>query len=504
MEKLLNWFKNRGPTVAAIVLLAVIPLYPKFPLKSIGGTYVSIRLVDLLVAGGVFLGAISQLLEGGQIFKSKIFKLFIIYWLAGFVANLVGWYVLGTISPKIAFLHWARRVEYMSLFFIAFQAIKTKKDLKDCQLVIGLALLGVFIYGWGQKYWQFPVISTMNEEFSKGVLLYLDKWTRINSTFAGHYDLAAWLVMILSLFPAGLSRLKSWWKKILGFILGFFGLFLLVLTASRVSFFAYLIGISGSLLFLRKYKWIPPVLLFSLFLGFTSKELNARLRSTLPSMPELNKKIAYVSDFWETETKKVSDSINKNVSDRLKRLRRKKVTPTPIPTALEPTEVPLEEGIVSVPTKKEEVKKKVKEIRTWPTREEAEAAAARSSNIRFQVEWPRAIKAFLKNPLTGTGFSSLGLATDNDYLRLMGETGITGLGSFMLIIIHLLRTFWQAVRKKTFNWQFAAGLIGLLLGILANGLFIDIFEASKVAFYFWLLMGIGYKISNSQFSNLQK
>ncbi|NCO98578.1 hypothetical protein GW864_05470, partial [bacterium] len=33
-------------------------------------------------------------------------------------------------------------------------------------------------------------------------------------------------------------------------------------------------------------------------------------------------------------------------------------------------------------------------------------------------------------------------------------------------------------------------LSGAALGLLANAVFIDVFESSKVAFIFWLLMGI--------------
>src|SRR3990167_10675400 len=51
-------------------------------------------------------------------------------------------------------------------------------------------------------------------------------------------------------------------------------------------------------------------------------------------------------------------------------------------------------------------------------------AEDRSFNIRLKAEWPRAIRAFLKNPVLGTGYSSVGLAVDNDYLRSLAESGI--------------------------------------------------------------------------------
>ena len=75
--------------------------------------------------------------------------------------------------------------------------------------------MGVIMYGIGQKFYGFPIVSTMNEEFSKGYLLSLGEWSRISSTFAGHYDLAAYLVMTLAVIVALIFAVSSRWKKIL-------------------------------------------------------------------------------------------------------------------------------------------------------------------------------------------------------------------------------------------------------------------------------------------------
>lgn len=456
-------------TILIIILSIFLPLYPKFPLQEVEGTYVSIRVDDIVVALVVFVWFLTQLKKGLPILKERVFKLFVFYWLAGLIANISAFGITDLVSFKLAMLHWLRRVEYMSLFFVAKDAIEKKIDLKDLFSTIWLAFGGVFIYGMGQKYWRWPVISTMNEEFSKGILLYLDKWTRISATFAGHYDLAAWLIMLLCLAPAVIIFFKKRWQKVLIFTLSLMAFYLLILTASRVSFAAYLLGISLSLVLLKKHWWILPVLAISLFFGFRSKELNTRLVVTMKT-------------------------VSTNIASLLAR---KPIKKLPIPTTKPPQITPTSPPIGKPkPTAKV---KKLKEIRTWPTPEEAEAAAARSSNIRFQVEWPRAIRAFLKNPLLGTGYSSLGLATDNDYLRILGETGILGLLSFLLIIFHLFRKAIFTVFSRKGEWQLAAGFSGAMIGFLANGVFIDVFEASKIAFYFWMLMGVAYKISNLKF-----
>ncbi len=45
------------------------------------------------------------------------------------------------------------------------------------------------------------------------------------------------------------------------------------------------------------------------------------------------------------------------------------------------------------------------------------------------------------------------------------------------------------VESKKENWIIVSGLFGAMIGFLSNAIFIDVFEASKVAFYFWLIMG---------------
>jgi len=475
----MNLFK-----VLTIILLIFIPLYPKFPLQEVGGTYVAIRIDDFVVAAAIFLWLIFQAKSRFPILKERIFKLFALYWLVGLIVNLNSLSSFGLTSFKLAMFHWLRRVEYMSLFFVAKSAIKKRSDLKESIFAIWLTLAGVFIFGMGQKYWSWPVISTMNEEFSKGILLRMTKWTRISATFAGHYDLAAWAAMILCLTPAALAFSKKWWQKLLTLSLSLCTFRLLILTASRISFVAYLVGISTTLILLRKYWWIFPVVVGSLFFAFQSKELNARLTASLKVLPKISQKLPRQISFLK---KKGVKSLKAEPT----------LTPTPTLVVSEKPLAPIE----AAKLKKEKPKRKEKIIRTWPSPEEAEVAAARSSNIRFKVEWPRAIRAFLKNPLLGTGYSSLGLATDNDYLRILGETGILGGLTFMLIIFHLFRNGLLAVLARKSEWQLISGLLGAMIAFLANAIFIDVFEASKTAFYFWMLMGMGYK--NKQINKFQ-
>ena len=127
----------------------------------------------------------------------------------------------------------------------------------------------------------------------------------------------------------------------------------------------------------------------------------------------------------------------------------------------------------------------------------------RSTAIRLNVEWPRAVRAFFKNPLLGTGYSSITLATDNDYLRALGEVGLLGFLAFLLIILKIgLKARGVVFSRAPIESEkaIAIGIVGGGLGFLANALFIDVFEASKVAITFWLLMGLLIGVTKVSFS----
>jgi hypothetical protein len=149
-----------------------------------------------------------------------------------------------------------------------------------------------------------------------------------------------------------------------------------------------------------------------------------------------------------------------------------KVTPTPTPT---PTPIPPSEPV-----------------------EPTELAVSRSTDIRLKVEWPRALRAFAKNPFLGTGYSSITLATDNDYLRTLGETGALGTLAFLLIFAEISRRIFLFLKRAEpgFDRTMVLGICGAAMGFLMNAIFIDVFEASKVAFIFWILMGVMLKVTD--------
>lgn len=444
------------------ILIVFIPLYPKFPLLSVGGTYVAIRFDDIVVALCLLTWLILQIKNRFPVFKHKITPLFIAYFIAIILSTLNAILIYQSSLSSILFLNTLRRFEYISLFFITLEAIKTKKDFLYPYLCSLLALLGIAIYGYGQKYLQFPVISTMNEEFSKGQLLQLNIWTRISSTFAGHYDLAAYLSLVLIVVLAVALICKNNKLKIISFISFLIGFHLLTLTASRISIFAFWGSATICLILLRKYLWIIPLSFLVVFSFLNSRDLNQRLLATL-------------NIFNPKPTTTLSGP-----------------SPAPSPTlapSLSPTKTPLIAYVTPIPSV----------FRHQPLEEfvsiDADGGVVRSGEIRFNVEWPRALTAFRKNPLLGTGLGSITLATDNDYLRFLGESGLLGFFTFTLIFIYLFIKSLPFIIKRNTDLYSQLPLIffSVMICIWSNAIFIDIFEASKVAYPIWIMMALYYQ-----------
>jgi hypothetical protein len=120
--------------------------------------------------------------------------------------------------------------------------------------------------------------------------------------------------------------------------------------------------------------------------------------------------------------------------------------------------------------------------------------------IRLESLWPQAVRGFLRNPFLGSGYSSLNKrdflhlseadGTDNNYLRLLGETGVFGFVSFFAIILVATRHAVRQILQRTQPSYLAIGYVGLVIGLLMNAVLFDVFAASKVALGFWAISGV--------------
>ncbi len=456
MQKLLDRLEFRSILkygVAAILI--AVPLYPKFPFINIPGTYVSIRLEDFLIMVVALIWGIYIIPRIKYVFKDRVNIAIFLFFAVALISTLSGIFLTQTAVAHIGLLHWLRRVEYIIGFFIASTTLKSEKDLMFYIKCLALVLVVVFVYGWGQKYYTWPVITTQNDQFSQGIALRYMPGGHLVSTFAGHYDLASFVILVAPIFIALLFASKESLKEVLtdnklvvtkGVLVALLlmSFWLVANTASRISSISFLISLSLALVFVRKIKMIPIVFILGFLFFFLTSNLVGRYM-----------------EIFNVVIKKVTGQVQivKDAYAQERRANTLSSTPTPIPVLQD-----------------------------------------LSTSIRLNVEWPRAIRAFEKNPLLGTGFSSITLATDNDYLRTLGELGALGFASLMLLLFRIIRGLIKKLplpRTISVNSAYAAGIIAAVPGVLINAVFIDIFEASKFAIIFWILIGFC-------FSNLEK
>jgi hypothetical protein len=498
MKKLLRLFDKNILLVISLFLLAFIPLYPKLPLIHVIRTWVYIRLEDFLIAFGVCILAI-QLVRKKITLKTPLSIPIALYWLIGLISLVFSMLFIGPhlqgYFPHIAVLYYIRHIEYMLLFFLAFFALKDRpKILPWFALILSLTILGVSIYGVGQKYIGWPAFSTMNEEFAKGVPLRLPPTARVISTFGGHYDLAAFLVLTIPILGSFAVSAK---KKILnlGFtILAAFAYFVLLLTASRVSFGVYLVTISVMLWWQKKRWLIIPVILVSIFMVNFASGASERFIKTL----------RYNNVIVDLSTGKPIGTLDKLEGGNA--VMENIATP-------DTENLPKGSGFINIPTsggkqgsgeiktveliKKKSLATGSGEVATVSGSFLIQKALVLDISIttRFQAEWPKAIAAFKRNILLGSGYSSLSLASDGNYHRMLGETGLLGTIGFLGILLFSFCWFF-AVRKELepFERAFVTGLFAGIIGLSLNAILIDVFEASKVAYMLWLLLGLGMAV----------
>ncbi len=506
MRRILHWLDNNLLVILAGFLLVFIPLYPKWPLFDIlYGYNVRVRLEDFFVAVtfGLFLFQLFR--RRVSVWQTPVAKTLLAYLVVGALSMLAAFFVVQSV-PLLpmhvgkTFLHWLRRVEYFSLFFVLFASVRSWKTVKIYLGIFFLTFLVVIIYGFGQKYLYFPAFSTMNREFAKGWWLYLTEHARVLSTFGGHYDLAAYLVVALTLtWSFFFGAVKKRFKLILGLLLAG-GFWLLILTASRSSFLGYLAG-----LFVVCFLWT-----FKKGLGWgISRYLTATFLSILLmlSFGDLSDRFLHLL----------------RLSDRVTAIKAVLLRPAGQPP--KDQAMFLENNLAAVALKSDVPPSLAKPSDVtaaqdfWPVTTTTASGASTvvvgprgysqnallfdlSTGIRLDATWPMAWKGFLADPLLGSGYATLNKtskydftdaeSTDNDFLRSLGETGLLGFlafyGTMVLMVVVTFRVL-GGVRDPVL-YSLSAGFIGLVIGLLINAVLVDLFEASKVAYVFWGVSGL--------------
>ena len=551
-----KWVNDKLLFIFTLFLIFFIPLYPKLPLLDIKNTWVYIRIEDFIVVLSLIVLAYFVIKKKVTL-SSPLTIPILVFWLLGAISTIHGILIifpnLANVFPNVAFLSYVRRLEYLSVFFLAFSSFRDKKWIKYIIFVLAGTLLLVSIYGIGQRYLGFPAYLTMNEEFAKGEPIRLSPLSRVPSTFAGHYDLAAYLVLIIPIMVSVIFGIKNWLSIFMLAVISFLGFVVMFMTVSRVSFFVLLITL-GIVLFIQKRKLvlaaIPVCLVLLIPLINYAPSLVNRLGSTIDEVDVLvdassGRPIGHAkqvpSDYFKdkfivsdyaliqegVDTSKI-DNIESSVYASASALRSSELIyprTTFFPdytlltdqvTLMVPLNVStgesLPQGTGYINLSLSPVKRKIgyylyeykNELENGIENEadallihgnflvKKAAAYDLSFTTRFQGEWPNAINAFMRNIFLGSGYGSISLAVDNNYFRLLGEVGLFGTIAFITIFVAAglyLKRIYPEIDSPLVR-SYVAGFCVGVSGLFLNAIFIDVFEASKVAFVLWLLMGL--------------
>ncbi|MDP3758582.1 MAG: hypothetical protein Q8Q86_02585, partial [Candidatus Daviesbacteria bacterium] len=74
--------------------------------------------------------------------------------------------------------------------------------------------------------------------------------------------------------------------------------------------------------------------------------------------------------------------------------------------------------------------------------------------------------------------------------------GILGTTAFVLVLVEIGKRLSHSLKSQDKLIRFfSAGVLAMLIAFIVNGLFIDVFEASKVAALFWMILGLNLAVS---------
>lgn len=542
IRSILQWLDDHILLLLSSFLIAFIPLYPKLPLfEAIPGYIVRVRLEDILILVTMIIWFV-QVVRKKIEWKTPLTFAIVLYAIVGLLSTASAVLFTKTIPAEMlhigkSLLHYFRYLEYFCLLFVAYASIKTVKHLKIMLAIITITVVAITIYGFGQRFLYWPVYSTMNREFSKGIRLYLTEHARVQSTFGGHYDLAAYLVIVTPLLLSGFYLFKKRLLKWLMFIVFLAAYWLIIATASRTSYASFFLAIGTvialsaiivkktliSRLFwaLRQYLIIGIISIVMLInFGYSMYE---RLLQTLEAYPTVYKPYTeVVKQGVQVRTVVVDAFISQENLQKLSNTLRGLKNETPPENSLSVEEaavlvssdtqpstgvpsdvyvnVPTYETVATISAEGVVTETVVPKDRTYS---ETAQTHGLSFAIRLDTLWPRAIQGFYKNPLLGSGYATLtketvgqfteAESTDNNFLRTLGETGLLGFITFYGTVILAGFVAFKLFLKKnldTIAYVFVVSYLAATVGILLNAVFIDVFASSKVAFSFWALTGI--------------
>ncbi len=414
------------------LILIVIAFLPKVNLISFNGTTTGIRIEDFLI---VIITFFLLLLMKSRKYNNNIdrnIRNIIKLYFLYFIISVIST-IFGIMNNYVGgILTILFLLRKIEYFIVLFIGYEFVKTVKDREKLLKLFDSFVFFNFIIVLLQYFGIVGASE----MGKFVELSKESRLCSIFNGAYEFSAFLLLLLPKYAYELSiKQKNNIKNLIYIIMIFFCIFMSQSRTSLIIFFIILVMI---LLEANKKTLKKILLCFSFVFILIIILLNIKsIISFLPRFDSLNIKnmLLTLKEAWYNRD--FQRYINMNGYYELVR------------------------GI----------------------------NVDRSFNMRIS-KCMTLLDGFLKSPLIGVGLSIVKISADCAYIRIITESGIFGFISYMSCLIYIYKH--RNIRDKEFSIIIKYSIITLLL----SGIFIDIFDSSKVIMLFWFLVGFSCKLDN--------
>lgn len=409
------------------LLLAFIALLPKISIISVGGSSAGIRVEDFLIVIVAFLliyGLRRSSININVNLLKKIEKIFFTYIILSTISTIYGVF-RGFALPLTATLFLVRKVEYFILIYFGFYLGNIVCNKR--RLLFNFVVIFHSIFCLLQ---QIGLIGS----FNRGEMIDTLTQGRVSSTFNGAYELSAFLLLLLPYYL--LSFVKERERKLSSFIYILLITYCIVLSGSRSSL---VIAVIIFLMILHKEKILTKLETLKNFLTVLAISAPALLYS----IPKINFSRFEDLSFLKTYQMLKLTWKYKNFEKYIR----------------------LGDWYGDAPIRLDQMDS---------------LGYDGSSYARFS-HWMQLIDGWLKSPVIGCGVSVAGNSADGNYVKILTETGIVGIVTWIYLLYQILKTFTQS---DNYSWLFYS-----FVSIIIGATFIDLFDSSKVMMMFWFLYG---------------
>lgn len=422
-----------------LIVFFVIALLPKINIISVPGMSTGIRLEDFFVFIIVFLWFAQICIKKTKFTNinpklKKITEMYLIYIFICIVSSLFG-LLKGYISLGLLIIFLIRKIEYFIFIFIGYNYIFEVENTQKIKKYFNFIIIFHFIICILQS------IGVIGSFTNGDITTSLGEGSRVFSTFNGPYELSAFVILILPMYIYELINKNG--NK-------FFNIFMIsiifvsiYLSQSRTSIILFFAVFAIVLISFNKNNTKKIIYILLLLIVTLELVLNLdKILSFLPRFDTLN---------FDSMIKCVVESWKSNDFD--------------------------------------EFMKTGKNVKISNIADLDLSFSIRVSNCVV------VLKGWLKNIFFGMGLSFIKGASDCNYVRLLGETGLLGI----IVYFNVIRTILSNSKtiKNIFGVVVRVGMYTLLL----SALFIDVFEASKIMMFYWFVVGASYKFDELEQKN---